>query len=835
MHAALGDACQPENPFVADETGIRPHCARVDDPGSGGRPHAQDDSGGDGVVDSEVADVTPQVEQTGNDADCASTSARTSGADARSNWAGFQLRAAASAEAMFKVKVSPGNISALIQGSKDAFMATVAEIRDSKSCEATHMPAKPVRPAAHRRRPHGAQVAQKKCRRRRPLLAAAVVCALAVSGAAAAQLAAPETTDRLFRAVIAAATDKSVVDEVQQKLDCAEAFSIVADSGGPVFLSKPGCAANTGFLSAPFSDDRKSSFIDGAKKGEGDYALASPAAIVGVNIPGKRRVITSGFNSAGTGLGMTAFEALLRALRPYLSATEKLNGFFKYIAFVAHQKDDAMLDEIVALVPTCTGRGAPVAGVYGGEICRAMLFPTSGNESITIAETCLLAAGINEPLLITSSKAPATIQLEAQNRLAERKVPARRCLRDAYERGEIDRDGYRTAKVWLDSYKAPTIEDFGGLGPNPQRWLDRRLPMAREVLKDGVRLLAGQPRRLKTSLIPPAQQALDTAVRTELETTIGDRLSEDVCVAGCSTPIDFIVAVAERRIDSRLEILAVAASDEGLLHGPVANDGTVGRPHRSGGSAGKQASSVCGVKLSSQMQICRSDRWGLKDPGGVEATSCSNPSDFVSPMQIMARSLNSAFAEWLRDIPDEQLRACLKTMGATIHDGLDADQLRRTTAVGTKVVYTPAALMRASSAIAFGSAALPTLFDQQAHEGSVLDLHAFLTNEQYSEVRRLAIGSAAPAGGTLAGFSVADCTTRALKTGTVDSYSNYEVRDKVLVWSGVCDDRELTAFVMIGSPYIDRPLGDVRSVEAASLLRRSITAVASAKVEEIER
>ena len=443
---------------------------------------------------------------------------------------------------------------------------------------------------------------------------------------------------------------------------------------------------------------------------------------------------------------------------------------------------------------------------------------------MALAHQCLLAAGAKEPILVTSSTASKKARDDALERLIERKDVAEKCLSNSKASGDLTQDEYVKERALLASVDLPVIEAYGDRGANPLRWVDDALPLSKSALNDGLRLMGPDQRRLRSTFEPVVQRDVKMILFEQINNDIRPRLSTDVCVAGCAQPIDYFVAVAERRPDGDLAAIAVVGSDEGMLYGPVSDGGVLGLAHRSVGSAGKLPTMVCGVRYGAKQSYCRSDRWRLSDPGGIAPTSCVQESDFASRIQIMSESHNSAFAEWLSDISDDDLRMCLADMGSTVHEGLDWFNLRRTSAVGTKVLYTPAALMRASAAIAFGSATTPKLFEEQDNSASLLDLNTMLTDAQLQEVRSLAKSASGEAEGTLYGFRIPECETLAIKTGTVDSTLERQVRDKVVIWSGVCADRQLTAVVMIGSPRIDRALGDVRSVDVAKILRKSLSA-----------
>ncbi|MCH9750784.1 MAG: hypothetical protein K0U61_01060, partial [Alphaproteobacteria bacterium] len=667
----------------------------------------------------------------------------------------------------------------------------------------------------------------KKRSRLRMTVLGGVVCA----GAATAQIFTPEIVESVARPparpVIAMVADPDVEDQLYTNLDCIVPTGIRFEQDYTGWLRSAACTEDTqSFLAVPPSDADIQTLRLTADRLEGAYAAGSSSTLAGVNFAGLlRRGLPSRGKTGGTNAVQSFVEAALALDDP--THVQKFSVMFSVADMVLNEPEEK-IDRLVSMMPVCGGRGAPVGSLLGGQLCKKLMFPDLNMAPLELWQGCVLMSGARRPVLVTSDLAAELLQTQAANRLAVRKGPARSCLTDVAKDIGLDRDDYLRQLRALNAYQVPTIE-AAGLPANPMRWIGAYAPGAKEALKDAVMLHGPVPfdaAPLESSLDVSAQKLVHQRFQAGLSARVAPKLSDEVCLSGCDDPINTLVAVGEVTAAGALPLLSISASDPGLLYGSVELSGAFGAPTRSAGSAGKLGGVTCSVIHTPRTSFCSDKRFNLHD-NGVPGQDCSQPEHHHSRRHILGASRNSAHASMMSAIPQSDLKACLQDLGAVVRD--DRHNYDNSLAVGattgSTVIWRPAHLMRLAGAIATGSAELPTMLDHQFDaDTSTLDLEEMLTARELAEIRKLADAPSAEPYGTVAGFSIPGCTTDVIKTGTSDAEEpSTEVRDKLLVWSGQCQSRQMVAIVMVGtrSPYL--PLGDVTSRDMAALLSEAVT------------
>ena len=260
-----------------------------------------------------------------------------------------------------------GALSDMINQSEAAFAEGVAEVADAAVKEAE--PSGLKKGNTLRGASLAGALSKANPRLKPKLLAAVGALSLAGAGAAAAQISAPQFVDQTVRAVLAAFSEEDREEKFSSKLNCAVASRIALKSEKPVYLTAPGCPDELNFVTSQMADADRPLRIQTVAGLEGEYSADSPKAIAGINLVGKLKIITSLGSTFGTGAYLSAYEAVAKDLEPYDAWYEKLSVAFEAAVYAAHQKSDEPLDELVSLMPACTGRGAPVSGSYGGDMC----------------------------------------------------------------------------------------------------------------------------------------------------------------------------------------------------------------------------------------------------------------------------------------------------------------------------------------------------------------------------------------------------------------------------------------------------------------------------------
>lgn len=649
------------------------------------------------------------------------------------------------------------------------------------------------------------------------------------AGAATAQIYLPSIVDHgVFRPIASAVAPmfvQSDLPELEDQLRCIVPLGFKpGDSESVLYIKNPACAGGSPFLAVPFEGEDLKRSRAAFDVLEGPYAASSHETVAGINFVGVgwRGVLSFGA-SGGSNAATTAFEAIHEIDNPGI--WDKFGAMAGTSLLVMNSTEEE-IDKLISLTPVCTGRGVRMGGALGGKLCASLMFPGSNGEHLDYWQHCMLAAGAKRPHLITSISATPEQQDAARLRMVIRKSVGRSCTATVAKMVNLSREETLRQLADLDAYQVPTVE-AAGRHPNPMRWVHETLPGANENLKDVAKIIGVQPydaAPVVTTLNSSAQQSVHAIMLRELETKIQPLLSNDVCLQGCEQPINYLVSVAESTHDNDLVIKAHVASDPGQFYGHVYADGSIAPPDRSPGSGVKISTATCAIKyVRNKNSFCSNGRFGLTDRGRP-GTDCSQSDHFYTIQEIYGASLNSATAEMAANVPVEELKACHVYLGATVYDGKNRDSMAIASATGSRIIFSPAKIMRLSSAVSVGSASMPVFTDRQFGDPH-LDLNDFLTDGQLDRLRSITDAPVTESYGTMAGFSVRGCSTTILKTGSSDSSKEVEVRDKILIWSGECSGgREMTAMVMIGSRSPDLALGQVHSDNLGRILSQAVEA-----------
>lgn len=652
---------------------------------------------------------------------------------------------------------------------------------------------------------------------RRSLLGS--VALMTITGAAHAVV--PEFTSGMAAGITGYFVDESHTQLAQERFDCAVTTEVALTDDYPVFFHR--CDEKPALVGTSFQGRSRELISEAIVALEGEYRHGSAKAVSGINLTGKYKPIFSGGTKGGTGPALSVWEEMNG--NPSPSVRDKLSNIAHASVFFGKQPHDE-LELYASLGPACVGRGITMSRSAANEICTLLIAGETGAE-VGAATACIMAAGYRWPVFVTSLNAPKAMRDSAEKRFEGRVAVAGKCLIKLRERGVIDSEEFEQSVAELAARETPVIEALGDRRPDPLDWAEDALPGATLVLRDALAMEAERPLHLTSTITSAGQHDVAAIVKGELNGSIADHMNPELCIEGCASELDYLVVIARRRESGALEIESVVASDTGMVWGPIV-DGELQDMARSPGSLTKVGLLGCLIRLAPpgpDERFCRNQAFSISDPGGREPTDCSQPSHFSDPFTIMGKSENSSFAEWVSQAPAAEFRQCVEEVGAAFHGSLDEVEFARNSALGTKIVGSPAILIRSLAASAFDSSSLPVVFEEQ-DAGSVLGFRGNLSGDQEYDLDRLLLAPVSHPSGTLRGFSIAGCLIVGAKSGTSDgSASETAVRDKLVLVAADCDGEEYIAFAMVGTPDNKNGLGPVRTSDVRRILEQAIPAL----------
>lgn len=621
--------------------------------------------------------------------------------------------------------------------------------------------------------------------------------------------------------------EEAIIAHSEQNFDCSLATRIsVSDDPLPIYYER---CENPVRVGSALTGKSLELLVNAIVALEGEFRDGSSLALNGINLPGKAKIITSLGATAGTAGPLSVWELQNSEGQP--SSFEKADDLLRASIFFESRTSE-QLEVFATMAEACLGQGITMARAATSEIC-AIFINGETDDNLTPRTACLIAAGYYRHVKVTSTNASSADIKAATDRFDWRRSVAHDCLTKLEQMDFIDSETRDNEADALNGMQVPTIERvIGDRGADPLDWRLSVLPGATYVLRDAMAMMPRDNMRLSMAMTSRGQKAFNREIEAGLTDLIAPLLAPEVCIDGCSNEIDYAFAMAKREQDGSLNLIGASSSDPALLWGAIENS-EIQPSSRSVGSETKVAALPCvlrHVPVTSQSMFCRNSRFDMTDPGNKPATDCSSPSHFSSPFDILARSGNSDWAEWVSKVPPATLRQCLSDHGADFHGDLDALQLARGATLGYSVTFSLAELLRNISSASFGPTRLPVLFEQQ-DGGTALDVREGLPADQQAMLARLLAASSTSPNGTLRGFSLQskampDAHLRASKSGTTDSgASKRAVRDKLVLVSFTAGGDEYSAIAMIGAPRSDLDLGrSVSTYALRNVLRDAITA-----------
>ena len=654
-----------------------------------------------------------------------------------------------------------------------------------------------------------------------------------IAGAAHAAL--PQYTTRAASSSAAILADDAAIDAALARYDCDLATRVALQDALPVYVAR--CDTVPSRIGSPFTGASRELFAQALASLEGEYRRDSWQNLSGINLPGLHKVITSGFRDGGTAPFQSVAETYFGNSSPSFGG--KLDALVQGAALYGRMSDSA-IDAFASMAETCIGKGVPMAYGAANEVC-AILVAGEADGTLTPRTACLLASAYRRPLQVTSSTAGAANIAEATTRFNSRRRVAAVCLERLHETGAIDANELRHEKAALQAMTVPMIHAIGAGSANPLAWLSNTLPGGGAlVLRDALAMDERRPLRVSATFSAAGQQRLARLFNESLTTTVAHELAPDVCIRGCAHAVDYLLAIARRNPEGSLDLLGAVSSDPGMMWGPV-QSGVLQPMTRSAGSLTKIAVTGCLMRFAPPRageRFCRNRRFGINDPEGRAATDCSRSEHFSDPQTIIGRSENSSFAEWVSRAPVGNVQTCAVGLGADLHGDMDLAALASNSALGTRVVFSPAELMRAMSAEAFGPSSLPVAYKEQP-AGPLIDLRSGLSSGQTDLLDTILRAPIDHPLGTMRASGLdamlPRCRIVGAKSGTSDSGAGERaVRDKMALIALDCDGQQLIAFVMVGAPDQQHHLGPLHTSTLARILAGALPAINSATPSQIQ-